>query len=125
MGTLVSDLISLLRAHPLVRSLRVVHYDETPSGKIELKVRCRLSRGYQFQAWLHHEPTFRDYAYQFFSDRPILRWDNAPHYPGVATAPHHFHDEAGNVTRSPLHEDPLLDLPYVLAEIEKWMRANK
>jgi hypothetical protein len=116
--------LSLLRRHPLVRSARVVHYDETPVGKIELKARCRLPRGYQFQVWLHHEPTFQDYAYQLFSDRPLLRWDNAPHYPGIATAPHHFHDEAGQVGDSPLRGEPLVDLPHVLAEIEKWIEGH-
>ena len=114
MPRLTTDLLSFLRAHPLVRALRVVHYDETPAGKIELKARCRLLRGYQLQV----------YAYQLFRDRPLLRWDNAPHYPGIATAPHHFHDEAGNVGTSPLHGDPLLDVPHVLAEIEKWMAAR-
>lgn len=124
MPRLTTDLLSFLRAHPLVRALRVVHYDETPAGKIELKARCWLLRGYQLQVWLHNEPTFQDYAYQLFRDRPLLRWDNAPHYPGIATAPHHFHDEAGNVGTSPLHGDPLLDVPHVLAEIEKWMAAR-
>lgn len=125
MPALVPDLLSLLRAHPLVRVLRVVHYDETPRGRTELKVRCRLAGGYQFQVWLHHEPTFQDYAYQLFSDHPILRWDNAPHYPDVTTAPHHFHSEANEVSASPLCGDPLVDLPHMLAEIEKWMTGRK
>jgi len=124
MPALVPDLLSLLRVHPLVQSLRVIHYDETPRGKIELKVRCRVPEGYQFQVWLHHEPTFQDYAYQLFTDHPILRWDNAPHYPDVANAPHHFHNEAGEVGPSPLRGDLLADLLYVLAEIEKWMTSR-
>ncbi len=121
MAAPVPELLSLLRAHPLVRSLHIVHYDETPQGSIELKVRCQLPGSYQFQVWLHHEPAFQDYAYQLFSDHPLLRWDNAPHYPHVTTAPHHFHNEAGDVNASPLRGDPLVDLPYVLGEIEKWM----
>lgn len=124
MAVLVSDLLSLLRAHSLVQSWRVIHYDETPAGKIELKVRCHLSGDYHLQVWLHREPAFQDYAYQLFIDHPILRWDNAPHYPGVTSAPHHFHDEAGNVGASPLHGDPAVDLPYVLAEIEKWIKGH-
>lgn len=64
MLSFVRDVLSLLRAHPLVQSLRVVHYDETPAGKMELKVRCRLPGGYRFQVWLHDEPGFQDYAYQ-------------------------------------------------------------
>ncbi len=124
MPALVPDLLSLLRAHSLVQSLRVVNHDETPLGKVELKVRCRLHGGCQFQVWLHHEPTFQDYAYQLFSDRPLLRWDNAPHYPDVTTHPHHFHNEAGDVGTSPLYGDPIVDLPYVLTEIEKWVMSH-
>ena len=125
MPALVDDLLSLLQTHRLVRSLRTVHYDETPAGKVELKVRCRLPRGYELQLWLHHEPACRDYAYQLFSGRPFLRWDNAPHYSNIATAPHHFHNESGNVSASTLCGDPLLDLPYVLAEIEGWMTRHQ
>jgi len=124
MPALVPDLLSLLRAHPLVQSLRVVRYDETPLGKVELKVRCRLLGGYQFQIWLHHESAFQDYAYQLFNDRPLLRWDNAPHYPDVATHPHHFHNEFGHVGTSLLRGDPIVDLPHVLAEIEKWVMSH-
>ena len=124
MLSFVRDVLSLLRGHPLVQSLRVVHYDETPAGKMELKVRCRLPGGYRFQVWLHDEPGFQDYAYQLFSDHPLLRWDNAPHYPDVATAPHHFHDETSDVSISLLHGNPLIDLPHVLAKIEEWMKGR-
>lgn len=121
MTALVSDLLKLLREHPLVKSARVVNYDETPAGKLELKVRCRLVKDYQLQVWLHHEPSFQDYAYQFFTDRQILGWDNSPHYPDIPTAPHHFHNEVGKVGESPLTGRPLKDLKKVLGEIEKWL----
>ena len=127
MVALVTDLLAFLHGHRLVETVRVIQHDETPWGKTELKVRCRLamrsSRGehYEFQVWLHHEPAFRDYAYQLFTDRHLLRWDNAPHYPHVATAPHHFHDEANLVSESLLRGDPLADLPLVLDKIERWI----
>ena len=121
MPTRATDLLSLLHGHPLIRSVRIVGYDETPAGKIELKVRCRLPDNYQLQIWLHVETASQDYAYQLFSDRPLLRWDNAPHYPDIATAPHHFHDEGNSVQTSTLCGDPLLDLPSVLIEIERWL----
>lgn len=127
MATLITDLLTFLRRHRLVETMRVVQYDETPWGKIELKARCRLviqsSHGerYEFQVWLHQEPAFCDYAYQLFTDRPLLRWDNAPHYPQIATTPHHSHDETNRVGESPLSGDPLTDLPIVLEEIERWI----
>ena len=124
MTGLADDLLNLLREHPLVKSVRVVNYDETPAGKLELKIRCRLIQDYQFQVWLHYEPTFHDYAYQLFTRRPLLRWDNSPHYPDVPTAPHHFHNEVGDVSESPLSGRPLKDLRKVLSEIEKWLSRS-
>ena len=119
MTALVDDLLKLLREHSLVKSVRVVNHDETPAGNLELKIRCRLVKDYQLQVWLHHEPAFQDYAYQLFTARPLLRWDNSPHYPDIPTAPHHFHNDVGEVGESPLSGRPLRDLKKVLSEIEK------
>lgn len=121
MNPLVDDLIRIMQRHPIVKIVRVVSYDETPTGKLEVKMRCRLVRGYQMQIWFHHEPGFQDYAYQLFTDHPILRWDNAPHYPHISTAPHHFHDENNRVSESSLRGNMQPDLKTVLSEIEKWL----
>jgi hypothetical protein len=119
----VDALIELLRGDPLVTTVRVAEYDETPSGSVELKLRCRLSHGCQLQVWLHSEGSSPDYAYQLFTAQPLLRWDNAPHYPDVTTAPHHFHDETGRVRPSPLAGEPLTDLPAVLRAIAQRLNA--
>jgi Family of unknown function (DUF6516) len=66
-----------------------------------------------------------DYAYQLFSTRPVLRCDNAPHYPEIATAPHHFHNELGQVIISPLSGDPLPDIQLILAHITDWFDKEK
>jgi len=121
MSALTDAILSLLRAHPLITSVRVINFDETPFGKVELKVRCRIVGKYQLQVWLHHEPGFRDYAFQLFTDRPILRWDNSPHYPNISTAPHHFHNQNEEVSESPLTGRPVEDLKQVMDEIEKWL----
>ena len=102
MHALADELLKTLHRHSLVKTVRIVNYDETPTGKLEVKIRCRLVASYQFQIWLHHELAFQDYAYQLFTDQPLLRWDNAPHYPDISTAPHHFHDENNTVSESPL-----------------------
>jgi len=121
MNALSDALMRLLQQHRLVKTVRIVNYDETPAGKVELKIRCRLVGRYQLQVWLHHEPAFQDYAYQLFTDRPLLRWDNSPHYPDIATAPHHFHNEREEVGPSPLTGTPVQDVRYVLDEIEQWL----
>jgi hypothetical protein len=118
---LAESLVRILQTHPAVKNVRIVSYDETPAGKLELKIRCGLVRDYKFQVWLHHEPEFQDYAYQLFTDRPILRWDNAPHYPNIPTAPNHFHDEDNNVSESFLTGAAEKDLKKVLSEVEKWI----
>lgn len=43
MNLLVANLLAILRSHPIIRDLRIVTLDETPSGRLELKVRCRLA----------------------------------------------------------------------------------
>jgi hypothetical protein len=125
MPVLVDELQALLRSHPLTQNVRIVTYDETPQGKLELKIRCRLIEGYHLQVWIHSEPRSFDYAYQLFADQPLLRWDNAPHYPRVPTAPHHFHDDAQQVTPSPLTGKPLDDLPSVLDQIADWLETRR
>ena len=124
MNPLIDDLIEILKRHSAVKSVRIVNYDETPAGKIEAKLRCRLVRDYHMQVWFHHEPEFQDYACQLFTDHPILRWDNAPHYPNISTAPHHFHNENNNVSESPLKGKMQQDLKTVLLEIEKWLTSE-
>jgi hypothetical protein len=53
-----------------------------------------------------------------------LRWDNAPHYGHLASAPHHFHDEQGKVYDSPLTGNMKKDLKTVLGEISDWMASK-
>ncbi|MEZ4860528.1 MAG: DUF6516 family protein [Caldilineaceae bacterium] len=125
MNMLVEQLLSILHSHSLVRDVRLLNYDETPMGKLEVKIRCRLSAGLQLQIWLHHETAFQDYAYQLFTNQPIWRWDNAPHYPHISTAPHHFHDENGNVCESPLTGDTIADLNFILQESERWLSQSR
>ncbi len=121
----VDEILALLKGHRLIQNARVVNFDQTPFGRLELKIRCRLKRtGYQLQVWLHVEPGSLDYAYQLFTDAPLLRWDNAPHFPDISTTPHHFHDASGHVGESPLSGDVLVDLAVVLAEIEQWLNRQ-
>ena len=124
MNTLVDDIVELLETHALVKTTRVVHYDETPSGKLEVKIRCGLPKNHQLQVWIHVEPESLEYAYQLFTTVPLLRWDNAPHYGHLSSAPHHFHDEHGNVSDSPLTGNINRDLKFVLNEISNWVEEE-
>ncbi len=124
MPALIDDLLNILHSTFLIKSTRIVSFDESPSGQLEVKIRCRLPESYQFQIWLHQDATSLDYAYQLFTDVPLLRWDNAPHYPGISTSPHHFHDENNRVSQSPLTGTPSVDLRWVLAQVETWLKSK-
>ena len=123
MNALVDDILGTLRTNALVKNTRIVHYDETPAGKLEVKIRCQLPKSHQLQIWIHIEPEFQDYAYQVFTTVPLLRWDNAPHYNHLSTAPHHFHDERGKIHESLLMGNIAQDLRTVLQEIADWMKS--
>lgn len=124
MRLLVNDILEILQANALVGNTRILNYDETPSGKLEIKIRCHLPKSHQLQIWIHIEPDFQDYAYQLFTTIPILRWDNAPHYEYLSSAPHHFHDERGKVYESRLTGNIKQDLKTVLREITDWMKSQ-
>jgi hypothetical protein len=125
MNALVDEILEILETHALVKTARVIHYDETPSGRLEVKIRCALSKNHQLQIWIHIEPASLDYAYQLFTIVPLLRWDNAPHYGHLSTSPHHFHDEHGEVHESPLKGSVKRDLKIVLGEIGDWMENHE
>ena len=124
MNLLVRSLLTALDEHPMVSRIKIVHLDETPTGRLEVKIRCRIAAELQFQVWIHQGASTLDYAYQLFTAAPLLRWDNSPHYPRLATAPHHRHDEHNNVTNSPLTGDPTADLPLVLDAIVQWLERK-
>lgn len=54
------------------------------------------------------------YSYTVISrERRVMGWDNAPHHPGLATGPHHFH-KGLSVRESKMTGDPLEDVDRVL-----------
>ena len=89
------------------------------------KIRCQLLRpAYRLEIRLIHTEAELLYSYQLFTDRPISRWDNAPHFPTLSNFPHHFHAETSSVKESALVGDPLQDLPYVLADIQAFLTRS-
>jgi len=61
------------------------------------------------------------YSYQLYSNKPILRWDNAPHFPKIKTYPHHFHNEKNEVFESELKGEVFNDIKIIFTEIEKFI----
>jgi hypothetical protein len=114
-------LLRILNEHPVVASVTVVA-DDSVGERAYLRVRCPLVvPGYALEARWIRTPWEFLYSYQLFSDRPLRRWDNAPHHAAVATHPHHFHEADRSPGPSPLAGVPERDLPYVLDRIAEFL----
>ena len=92
---------SALIAEPEITELRV--YGEE---RFRVKIRGNVTESLTLQIWINHSPLRTRYSYQLFGEeRPILRWDNAPHHPELPeNFPHHFHNEQGAMFSSELRQ---------------------
>lgn len=107
----------ILAASDLIASWQVLIEDETAQRAL-YKIRCRVIRvAYELEIRFIQTENEIIYSYQLFTDRPIIRWDNAPHFPALHGYPHHVHGETNEVDESTLIGDPILDLPYVLSRV--------
>ncbi len=115
---LLDDLVARLRAVPLVGDVRVIESLSVDAGTFQFKVRASVGEASLQIRFLKNE-TFVRYSFQLFTDRPVARWDNAPHYPGLPHFPHHFHNADNIVSASSLTGDVLADLGIVLADLPR------
>jgi hypothetical protein len=98
---------TLLRASPKVTSVQVIDHNAIiDEGNFLLKIRCDLTAGQSLQIRLRAIASDLRYSYQEFTDKPLRRWDNAPHFPQLPNVSHHYHDSQGDVTASWLTGDP-------------------
>ena len=117
----IEQIEAILAASALVTSWQVLIADET-ANRAWYKIRCQLLRP-AYRLEIRFIQTEEDilYSYQLFTDRPVLRWDSAPHFPSLQNFPHHFHAETGEVTESVLTGDPVQDLPHVLTQVRDFL----
>ena len=121
----IDDIIGFLGTNSIVSKLATIEVDETAIRGV-YKIRCNLIPShYKLQIkWICTPESFH-YSYQLFAGFPLLRWDNAPHFPDIQTYPHHFHDKNGNVFESPvLGEDIKGDLKMIFALISDFLSDN-
>jgi len=111
---------SALIAEPEITELKV--YGEE---RFRVKIRGNVTESLTLQIWINHNPLRTRYSYQLFGEeRPILRWDNAPHHPELPeNFPHHVHDEQGAMFSSELTGNPLEDVLSVLLGIEEFLEG--
>ena len=113
----IQQVKQIIAASDLIASWQVLIEDET-AQRAFYKIRCRVIRvAYELEVRFIQTENEIIYSYQLFTDRPIIRWDNAPHFPALHGYPHHVHGESGEVDESTLTGDPILDLPYVLSRV--------
>ena len=105
---------ALLQASPKVMSFHVIDSDAIDEDNFLLKIRCELTSGRTFQSRLRAIAGHIRYSYQEFTDKPLRRWDNAPHFPHLPSFPHHYHDSQGSIRASMLTGEPTMDLQQVL-----------
>ena len=116
--------MAALQSHPICEQAIVVETKVFSSDQLFLKVRADLTGENKFQARIYYNQGHIDYAYQLFTDLPLLRWDNKEGFPRFETYPHHHHDEQGNVKPSPLTGDPVRDIEIVLHDVSKFLLPN-
>jgi hypothetical protein len=118
---LLATLMAILQSHPICEQAMVVETKAFSPERFFFKVRAELIGGNKFQARIYYNLGHIDYAYQLFTDVPLLRWDNKEEFRHLATYPHHHHDEQGNVKPSPLTGDPVRDIEVVLHQVSAFL----
>jgi len=124
LSSFLGALMAALQSHPICEQAVVVETKVFSSDQFFLKVRADLTGENKFQARIYYNQGHIDYAYQLFTDLPLLRWDNKEEFPRIETYPHHHHDEQGNVKPSPLTGDPVRDIEIVLHDVSKFLLPN-
>jgi hypothetical protein len=111
-------MLHLLEAHALLfRQWRVVSYEqEGEAYALQVTAVLRDGSRLELRDYLFADGS-RKYAYQWMAADGVLRqrWDNAAHWPAVATAPHHVH-VPGQQTPGPSVIANLEDLLQFLEE---------
>jgi hypothetical protein len=117
----IEQIKAILTTSAIVASWHVLIEDEVADRAL-YKIRCQLLRpAYQLEIRLIRTEEEILYSYQLFTDRPLLRWDNAPHFPALQSFPHHFHEETDRVQESSLTGNPIQDLPFILTHVSAFL----
>ena len=117
--------MAILQSHPICERASVLETKVFSYDQFFLKVRAELTGENKLQARIYYNQGHIDYAYQLFTDVPILRWDNKEEFRHLETYPHHHHDEQGNVKPSRLTGDPVRDIEIVLHDVSRFLSCKQ
>ena len=121
LSSLLGTLMAILQAHPICEQAAVIETKIFSPDQFFFKIRAEIIKNHKFQVRVYYNQGHIDYAYQLFTDEPLLRWDNKEEFDYVETYPHHHHDEQGHLKPSPLLGDPLSDIEVVLQEVTTFL----
>jgi len=122
--SLLGGLVTTLQVHQLCRKVKVVETKQFSSDQFFLKIRAEMTGEYRLQIRVYYNHGHTDYAYQLFTDLPLMRWDNKEEFRHLVSYPHHHHDEKGGIKQSALTGDPVRDIAIVLKEISGYISAQ-
>ena len=117
---LLDDLLARMRAAPGLSDVEVVENEAVDDYTFVFKVRAAIIPNV-LQIRFLADKNLERYSFQLYGDRPLLRWDNAPHYPGLPNFTHHFNDQDEKVSFSTLTGNLLNNFDLVIAEVKKFM----
>lgn len=106
----------------ILKSWRLVRYEqEGDTYLLHLSVILQDDSRLEIRDYLFADG-HRKYAYQWMNAAGDLRrrWDNAPHWPTVVTAPHHVHLSGQEMPES----STLTNLDDVLCFIQEWLKKS-
>jgi hypothetical protein len=124
LASLLGALMTILQSHPICERATVVETKTFSPNQFFFKVRVEFAEGNKFQVRIYYNQGHIDYAYQLFTDVPLLRWDNKEEFRHLETYPHHHHDDQGDVNSSPLTGDPVKDIEVVLREVSAFLSGK-
>ncbi len=124
MISLLSSIMTLIESSPLCLETKVVETREFSQKQFFFKIRVSLKEETYLQIRIYHNKGHFDYSYQFFSNIPVMRWDNKEDFPELLNFPHHYHAENGIIEPSELIGEPIRDVQTVLMKLEAFMNLK-
>ena len=116
--------MAILQTHPVCKRVTVVETKQFSADQFSFKIRAVLQKeDAQLQVRMYYNRGHLDYAYQLFTDAPLVRWDNKEEFRHLRSYPHHHHDAQGRVRPSPLTGEPVQDIAIVLQEVTAFLEG--
>ncbi len=116
--------MAVLQVHPICERASVAETKTFSPDQFFVKIRADFIDEYKFQVRIYYNRGHIDYAFQLFTNAPLLRWDNKEEFAHLKTYPHHHHDHLGNIKPSPLTGDPAKDIELVLREVSEFISST-